>query len=147
MVRVQRVGEEDALEIRARVQDYLDRETAWIPAGVEIGIWLDHSEEIRLRLGVLLSNAGLGLVLVLAVLALFLRLRLAVWVAAGIPVVIFGTMILFPWLGMSINTVTVIAFILALGIIVDDAIVVGENVYTHLQRHGEPLRAAIDGDA
>jgi multidrug efflux pump subunit AcrB len=145
MVRVLRVGQQDALEIRDAVQSYLDQRTDWIPEGIEIGIWLDHSEEIRLRLASLIDNAALGLVLVLGVLAVFLRFRLAFWVAAGLPVVFLGALATFPWLGMSINTLTVMAFILALGIVVDDAIVVGENVHTHRGRSRDPLGAAIDG--
>jgi multidrug efflux pump subunit AcrB len=145
MVRVLRVGRQDALDIRARVAGYLEDHTAWIPEGIEVGVWLDHSEEIRQRLGTLLENAALGLALVLVVLALFLRFQLAFWVAAGLPVVFLGALILFPWLGFSLNTITVMAFILALGIVVDDAIVVGENIYSH-QRQGEaPLEAAIRG--
>ncbi|NQZ96720.1 MAG: efflux RND transporter permease subunit [Myxococcales bacterium] len=145
MVRVLRVGRQDALDIRERVGEYLERDTSWLPEGIQVGIWLDHSEEIRQRLGTLLDNALLGLALVLIVLALFLRFHLAFWVAAGLPVVFLGAISLFPWLGFSLNTVTVMAFILALGIVVDDAIVVGENIYSHQQRGGAPLRAAIEG--
>ncbi len=145
MVRVLRVGRQDALDIRERVERYLREEAGWIPPGIHVGIWLDHSEEIRLRLGSLVDNALLGLALVLAVLALFLRFRLAFWVAAGLPVVFLGALTLFPLLDMSINTMTVMAFLLALGIVVDDAIVVGENVYTHQERGTDPVQAAIDG--
>ena len=145
MLRVLRVGRQDALDIRERVGRYLDRDAGWIPEGVEVGIWLDHSEEIRLRLGTLLENALLGLSLVLVVLALFLRFQLAFWVAAGLPVVFLGATTLFPWLGFSLNTITVMAFILALGIVVDDAIVVGENIYSHQRQGEERLAAAIRG--
>ncbi|MCH2170568.1 efflux RND transporter permease subunit [Myxococcota bacterium] len=145
MVRVLRVGQQDALDIRKRVGEYLEQETSWLPEGIEVGIWLDHSEEIRQRLGTLLDNALLGLFLVLVVLAVFLRFRLAFWVAVGLPVVFLGALSLFPWLEFSLNTITVMAFILALGIVVDDAIVVGENVYRHQQRGDDPLRAAIEG--
>ncbi len=145
MVRVLRVGRQDALDIRERVGEYLERDTAWLPEGIRVGIWLDHSEEIRLRLGTLFENALLGLGLVLTVLALFLRFRLAFWVAAGLPVVFMGALTLFPWLGFSLNTITVMSFILALGIVVDDAIVVGENIYRHQQRGVDKLRAAIEG--
>ena len=145
MVRVLRIGRQDALDIRARVERYLSERAGWIPPGIEVGVWLDHSEEIRLRLGSLVDNAVLGLVLVLGVTALFLRFRLAVWVALGLPVVFLGALTLFPLLDMSINTITVMAFILALGIVVDDAIVVGENVHTHQQRSRDPVQAAIDG--
>jgi len=145
MIRVLRVGRQDALDIRRRVAQYLERDTGWIPAGLRVGIWLDHSEEIRERLVTLFENALLGLALVLSILALFLRFRLAFWVAAGLPVVFLGALTLFPWLGFSINTITVMAFILALGIVVDDAIVVGENIYRHQQRGVPGLEAAVAG--
>lgn len=145
MVRVLRVGRQDALDIRERVGQYLEDDTAWLPEGIRVETWLDHSEEIRLRLGTLFDNALLGLSLVMIVLALFLRFRLAFWVAAGLPVVFLGALTLFPWLDFSLNTVTVMSFILALGIVVDDAIVVGENVYSHQQRGGDRLAAAIEG--
>ncbi|MAG31540.1 MAG: cobalt-zinc-cadmium resistance protein [Deltaproteobacteria bacterium] len=145
MVRVLRVGRQDALDIRERVGEYLAQETGWLPEGIRVGIWLDHSEEIRERLGTLFENALLGLALVLTVLALFLRFRLAFWVAAGLPIVFLGALTLFPWLGFSLNTITVMSFILALGIVVDDAIVVGENIYSHQQRGVDRLRAAIEG--
>ncbi|MCP4908777.1 MAG: efflux RND transporter permease subunit [bacterium] len=145
MVRVLRVGRQDALDIRDRVGAYLEQDTGWLPEGIRVGIWLDHSDEIRQRLGTLFENAMLGLALVLSVLALFLRFRLAFWVAAGLPVVFLGALTLFPWLGFSLNTITVMSFILALGIVVDDAIVVGENIYSHQQRGVAGLRAAIEG--
>jgi multidrug efflux pump subunit AcrB len=145
MIRVLRVGRQDALDIRRSVALYLEHEVDWIPAGIQVGIWLDHSEEIRERLGTLLENALLGLGLVVAVLALFLHFRLAFWVAAGLPVVFLGAITLYPWLGFSINTITVMAFILALGIVVDDAIVVGENIYRHQQAGAPGLEAAVAG--
>ena len=94
---------------------------------------------------VLNTTALTGLSLVLIVLALFLRFRLAMWVAAGIPIALLGTIAVFPYVDILISTMTVVAFILVLGILVDDAIVVGERVYSHEQTGKSRVQAAIDG--
>ena len=86
-----------------------------------------------------------GLILVLIVLALFLKFRVAIWVAAGIPIAVLGAIMVFPFFGISISTLTVMAFILVLGIVVDDAIVVGERVYAHESSASSKRDAAIDG--
>ena len=96
-------------------------------------------------MSVLLKNAGGGLLLVLVILALFLQFRLAMWVAIGIPVALLGTLALVPFAGLTISTMTVLAFILVLGIVVDDAIVVGERVYAHEQQGKEGMQAAVEG--
>jgi multidrug efflux pump subunit AcrB len=94
----------------------------------------------------MISNARMGFVLVLVLLAIFLKLRVAFWVAVGLPVAVAGGIALMPWIGIDINILSVFAFIMALGILVDDAIVTGENVYTHLERNPEdPMAAAIKG--
>ena len=96
-------------------------------------------------MNLLLKNAAFGLVLVFLVLGLFLEIRLAMWVMLGIPIAFFGTLFFMPALGVSINMISLFAFILALGIVVDDAIVVGENVYEHRQRGTPYLPAAVAG--
>jgi multidrug efflux pump subunit AcrB len=112
---------------------------------VSVAIWQDESKMLRDRIDSLLWTAGGGLLLVLIILAMFLRFRLAMWVAAGIPIAMLGAIAVFPYAGMEISMLTVMAFILVLGIIVDDAIVVGERVYAHEQRGSAPIQAAIDG--
>ncbi len=108
-------------------------------------MWRDGSNYLRDRLSVLIGNGAYGFVLVFVVLALFLRLRLAFWVALGVPVAFMGALSLFPAFEISIDVLTLFAFILVLGILVDDAIVVGENIHTHQERAEDPVDAAIRG--
>ena len=116
-----------------------------MPAGISLTTWQDKAQILDDRLNLLLRNGATGFLLVFLVLALFLELRLALWTSLGIPVSFLGALWLMPWLEVSINEVSLFAFILVLGIVVDDAIVVGENIYTHQERRKEGLRAAIDG--
>lgn len=144
-IKVSRVGEEDILEIAGQVKDYLEKAQLEVPEGIELTIWQDESQDLVDRLDALVRNARSGLLLVLLALTLFLRFRLAIWVAAGIPVALLGTIAVFPLADISISTVSVMAFILVLGILVDDAIVIGERIYAHEQQGKDRLQAAIDG--
>ncbi|MFQ5466026.1 MAG: efflux RND transporter permease subunit, partial [Thermodesulfobacteriota bacterium] len=105
----------------------------------------DTSEMLKSRMNLLLKNAFLGLILVFCVLGLFLQIRLALWVMLGIPVSFLGAMFMMPAMDVSINMLSLFAFILALGIVVDDAIVVGENVFEHRGRDKSYPQAAVDG--
>ncbi len=145
LVQVFRVGEQGALDIAAAVKEYVAATRPRLPAGVALTTWEDNSLLLRARLDTLINNARVGFVLVLVVLALFLRLRLAFWVGMGVPVAILGTLWLMPMLDVSLNLISLFAFLLVLGILVDDAIVVGENVHTHQQQMRDPLRGAISG--
>jgi multidrug efflux pump subunit AcrB len=144
-IKVSRVGEEDILEIAQQVKDYLEKAKLEVPEGIELTIWQDESQDLVDRLEALTKNARSGLLLVLLVLTLFLRFRLAVWVAAGIPVAMLGTVAIFPLADISISTMSVMSFILVLGILVDDAIVIGERVYAHEQQGKSRLDAAVAG--
>ena len=110
-----------------------------------LGIWNDQSELLKGRIDLLARNASFGLLFVLIVLALFLRPSLALLVALGIPVSFAGGMWLMPLMGISINMISLFAFILVLGIVVDDAIVTGENVYSRIQGGEHPTIAAWKG--
>ena len=145
MLRVSQVGEEDILGIAEKVKEYVERKRAELPAGISLSIWDDRSSDLAVRLSTVLRSAGTGLILVLLVLTLFLQFRLAVWVAVGIPVAIFGTLIFFPILGLTINSLSLIGFVLVLGILVDDGIVIAERIHTHQRRTGEPTLGAISG--
>ena len=145
LVSVRRTGDEDSLEISEKVLEYVDQKRASLPGGVELRVFDDESQDLRVRLSALLRSAGGGLVLVLLVLGLFLRFRLAMWVAAGVPISILGAIALFPTVGISINSLSIMAFILVLGILVDDAIVIGESVYTFERRIGDQVPAAVLG--
>lgn len=144
-LKVSRVGEEDIIQIADRVKAYLEQARSEVPEGIAITIWQDESQDLVDRLAALSRNARSGLFLVLLVLTLFLRFRLALWVAAGVPVALLGTVAIFPVVGLSISTVSVMGFILVLGILVDDAIVVGERVYALEQSGSTPQEAAMKG--
>ncbi|MBM4149336.1 MAG: efflux RND transporter permease subunit [Lentisphaerae bacterium] len=145
MLEIFRVGEQTPSSIAAAVADILPQINEQLPEGVEIKILRDMTEVFSQRAQLLLRNGALGLVLVFLILGLFLEMRLAFWVMMGIPVSFLGCMLLMPVAGLSINMITMFAFILALGIVVDDAIVVGENIYHYQQEKLSPILAAIRG--
>ena len=144
-IKVYRVGEQGAVEIAEAVYDYVERFSATAPPGISIATWLDSASVLKSRIDLLASNAITGLAMVFVVLALFLRLRLALWVTLGIPVSFLGSIALMPVFDVSINMMSLFAFILVLGIVVDDAIVVGENIHSTQTRTGKGTRAAIRG--
>ncbi len=144
-VQVFRVGDENALEVAEAVKTYVADVRASMPAGISLTINDDQSAFLEGRLRLLIENGIQGLVLVFLVLALFLRFRLAFWVTMGIPISFMGALWILPELDMSINMLSLFAFILVLGIVVDDAIVVGESIYTEQSRGGSMLDAAIRG--
>jgi len=146
LVQVYRVGREGALDVAAATKRYIEEDLRpALPEGVSAATWDDDSIILRQRIGLLLRNAGLGLILVFLCLALFLNLRLAFWTTMGIPISFLGGLWLLPQMDVTINMISLFAFIVALGIVVDDAIVVGENIYEYLQRGMQPLDAAIRG--
>lgn len=145
MVKVFRVGEQKPTEISKTVKDYVAQKRQRLPASVKLAVWNDTSEIFASRMSLLTKNAVLGLSLVLLVLGLFLEVRLALWVMLGIPISFLGALFFLPAFDASINMISMFAFIMALGILVDDAIVVGENVFEHRQMGKPYLRAAIDG--
>lgn len=145
-VQVFRTSDERVLEIAEATRAYLtDKFAPSLPAGISYAIWNDDSELLNDRLGLLLKNAAIGLFLVLLALTLFLDIRLAAWTALGIGVTFIGAIFLLDLSGSSINMFSLFGFILALGLVVDDAIVVGENVYTQRSAGRTGLGAAISG--
>jgi len=145
LVKVYRVGDQKVLELVERAKRHVEKAATMLPAGVEATVWQDGSQALRERLDILIRNGRAGFVLVFAMLALFLRLRLAVWVSLGVPLSFMGALALFPPLGISIDVISLFAFILVLGLLVDDAIVVGENIHRHQESHEASLPAAIAG--
>ena len=144
-VNVFRVARETPQSVSASVHAYLEEIQPRLPAGVSLSVWNDSSEIYRDRMSLLLKNAFLGLCLVLLLLGLFLDPKLAFWVTLGIPISVMGAFLFLPFSGASINMISLFAFIITLGIIVDDAVVVGENIYEKRQ-HGMPfLQAATEG--
>lgn len=145
LVKVFRVGDQSAIEISREVRAYLARMAPSWPPGVQMTPWQDYSLYLQGRMDLMMRNGKAGLVLVFLVLALFLRFRLAFWTTLGIPVSFLGTLWLMPYLGITINMISLFAFIVVLGIVVDDAIVVAEHIHTR-QHQGVPGgRGAILG--
>lgn len=144
-INVARVGDQNAIELANTVKQYIEKRKQTLPAGMSLSYWLDSSKVVKARINTLTKSLVQGIGLVLLLLALFLRPDLAFWVSVGVPISFLGALALMPFLGVTLNLVSMFGFILVLGIVVDDAIVTGENVYSHLQRHGDGYRAAIDG--
>ena len=145
MIQVYRIGDQRILDLAEKVRDYAETTSAWLPEGIELTVWQDGSTSLRDRLDILTRNGLQGFVLVFLLLAFFLRLRLAFWVSIGVPLSFLGALALFPLSGVSINVISLFAFIMVLGLLVDDAIVVGESVHSHQERAEDPLEAAILG--
>jgi multidrug efflux pump subunit AcrB len=145
LVRVFRVGEQGAIDVADQVHAYIESSAGRFPEGVVLTTWRDDSKVLESRLDLMIRNGYAGLILVFVSLALFLRLDLAVWVTVGIPVSFLGAIWLLPALGVSINMISLFAFIVVLGIVVDDAIVVSESVYTRVQRGETGIEAAVRG--
>ncbi|MCF3973838.1 efflux RND transporter permease subunit [Paracoccus salsus] len=144
MVQVQRSASGDAIGMQRTVEQVVSRMEPALPAGVGIELVRARAELISARLALLLDNALLGLGLVLALLFLFLNARTALWVAAGIPASLLGAVALMYATGMTLNMVSLFALILTLGIIVDDAIVVGEHADYRARKLGEPAVVAAE---
>lgn len=144
-IDVYRVGEQSAIEVARVVRDYIASPPGWLPPGIELDYWRDQSRVVQARLNTLLKSALQGGILILVLLTLFLRPAVAFWVVVGIPVAFMAGIALMPVLGVTINLISLFAFILVLGIVVDDAIVTGENIFTRLQKGEDPLQASIKG--
>ncbi|MEE2664145.1 MAG: efflux RND transporter permease subunit [Myxococcota bacterium] len=144
-VKVDRVGEQSVLEVVEATNQYLIEMQARLPEGIELTVWRDSSQGLRDRLSLMFRNGATGFVLVFIVLALFLRLRLAIWVSIGVPISMLGALYVFPMAGVSIDVISSFGFIMVLGLLVDDAIVVGENIHRHQENAEDPLDSAIRG--
>ena len=145
LVQVFRVGDQKAIGISDAVREYVNTAADHLPPGIQLTVWNDTSVVLSDRLGTMVRNARGGFVLVVLILACFLRLNLAMWVSLGIPVSFLGAVAVMPELGMTINYVSLLGFIVVLGIIVDDAIVVGESTHTFQEQTGDRLQGAILG--
>ncbi|MFO7577591.1 MAG: efflux RND transporter permease subunit [Pelovirga sp.] len=145
MIEVYRTGEQNALDVGRAVREYVTDKREVLPPGVALDYWRDRSRIIQLRLNTLTSSAVQGGLLIFLALTLFLRFSVALWVCVGIPVSFLGALAMMPILGVTLNSMSLFAFILVLGIVVDDAIITGENAYRHLKEDGESLDAIIVG--
>ena len=145
MVQVFRVGNENAPDVSATVKEYVDGKQERLPPGISIATWQDTSVLLSERTDLLLRNGYQGLILVFIILALFMRIRLALWVAVGIPIAFLGAIAVMPQVDLTINMMTLFSFILVLGIVVDDAIVVAERIHFRQHQLGDGMKGAILG--
>ncbi len=147
-IRVKSTGDQNILEIAAAVKKYITEKRERLPEGASLSVWGDSSFYLSARLDMMISNMVMGAFLVFIILALFLKIRIAFWVMMGIPVCFFGAFIVMPLLGdwaVSINLLSLFAFIMVLGIVVDDAIVIGESIYSEIQKEGHTTDNVIRG--
>ncbi len=145
LVSIFRTGEQSDMEIARAVDEYMARAQATLPEGINLTVWMNQADILIDRLSLMLRNGLAGFALVFLMLALFLELRLAFWVSLGIPISFLGAIMLLPGMDVTANVVSTFAFIMVLGIVVDDAIIVGENIHRHQQHEPNRLRAAISG--
>lgn len=144
-VDVSRVGGQSTIEISDKVKEYINSKEGMLPVGMELSYWDDDSERLSDRLGIMSSSAVQGSILVILLLSLFLRPAIAAWVFLGIPISFLGSFIVLYMFDISLNMMSAFGFIIVLGIVVDDAIVTGENVYSRMRQGDSGLSAAVQG--
>ncbi|MFK5958852.1 MAG: efflux RND transporter permease subunit [Lutibacter sp.] len=143
-ITVNNTNSEDLISTADKVKEYIQKFNQQ-QDNVQIDVSSDNSVALNQRTKLLVKNAVMGVLLVLFFLALFLNIRLAFWVAFGIPVAFFGMFIFAAQLGITINVLSLFGMIIVIGILVDDGIVIGENIYHHYEKGKTPIQAAIDG--
>jgi multidrug efflux pump subunit AcrB len=140
-------GQQNELKTAAAVKSYVAEKRKTLPPGVEMDLWVDRSHYLTGRLDMMLKNMWQGALLVFLVLSLFLRMKVAGWVIIGIPIAFLGTLFLMPfgpW-PVTINMISLFGFIIVLGIVVDDAIIIGESIYTKIRADGHTIENVVLG--
>ncbi len=135
----------DIVTASESIREWIAKRKESLPPGAELTLWTDQAEDFKGRMSTIGKSAGLGLLLVFVVLMMTLRPKVAIWVAAGIATAYAGAFVLLPTVGVSLNMISTFAFLLVLGIVVDDAIVVGEGIHSESHRIGGGAGAAISG--
>ncbi len=144
-IQVFSVGKQSELEIAEKVKKYIVEKQETLPPGIHVTSWADTSYYLKGRLDMMLKNMAYGAALVFLILALFLRLKLAFWVMVGLPIAFMGTFFLMPLVDVTVNMLSLFGFILVLGIVVDDAIVIGESAYTNMRAKGHSTDIIVEG--
>jgi len=142
-IDIYRIGDQNIMDIAESLNSYIA--SAKIPDNMYLHVWQDDSKHFKSRIDLLLDNAFTGLLLLFIVLLLFLNTRLSFWVSLGIPVSFFGSLFFMPFFDVSINVISLFAFILVLGIVVDDAVVVGESVHQQNELGNYGAAGALEG--
>ena len=144
-IQVMSVGNQSELDISETVDRFVQERSASLPEQIQVAAWADVSYYLEGRLDMMIKNLVLGAVLVFLILALFLRLKLAFWVMVGLPIAFMGAFFLLPLVDVTVNMLSLFGFILVLGIVVDDAIVIGESAYTSMRAKGHSVDNIVDG--
>ncbi|RJX30100.1 MAG: efflux RND transporter permease subunit [Desulfarculus sp.] len=145
LIQIYRVADQNALDVASQVKEYVAKIRPELPAGVSVDFFSDRSKILKSRMDLLIRNMAQGLILVILILGLFLSARLSFWVTLGIPISFLGAIWILPYMDVSINMISLFAFIMVLGIVVDDAIVIGEQVFTLREDGMPPMQASIEG--
>lgn len=145
LLKIKKTKEQDAIDMVAQVKRFVERERATLAPGFTLTLTNDTSTVIEARLDMLTSNGAQGIILVFAVMWLFFAWRYAFWVSMGLPVAFLGTFFLMSLFGLSINMISMVAMLMAIGILMDDAIVIAESIATKVERGGDIEQGAIDG--
>ena len=144
-VQVTSTGDQNELETARVVNEYIEKKRETLPPGVKITPWVQLSYYLEARLDMMLENMLMGAILVFLVLSLFLRMKVAFWVIIGLPITFLGCIWLMPYWPVTINMISLFGFIIVLGIVVDDAIIIGESIYTKVRADGHNLDNVIRG--
>ncbi len=144
-VQVFKKDNADAVRLAEKMQEFAVQYNEYLPAGINVSIYRDTADEIRTRNKVVEENAVLGFIVVLIILMLFMNYRFAFMTALGIPISMCGTIIFMYFIGMSANVLSVFGLIIALGLVVDDAIIISENAYRYVEKGYSAKQAAILG--
>ena len=145
VLRVLAGGQQNELDTSAAVKEYLTRKTASLPDGVQMDTWIEASRYLNDRLDLMIDNMVMGAILVFIMLSLFLRMKVAFWVIVGLPICFLGALWLMPLWPVTINSISLFGFIIVLGIVVDDAIIIGESIHTKIRSDGHTLDTVIQG--
>lgn len=144
-IRVLSVGEQNALAVSEAVRRFVAEKQGQLPAGISVDWWADISYYLKGRMEMMGKNLVAGAILVFLILALFLRLKLAFWVMVGLLIAFLGTLWMLPAVGVTINLISLFGFLVVLGIVVDDAIVMGESAYTEIRNKGHSVENVVNG--
>ena len=144
-IQVLAIGEQDALALSQQVRAYIDEMQDTLPSGISVDWWADTSYYLSGRIDMMVENLLVGSALVFLILTLFLRLKLAFWVMVGLFIAFMGAMWALPLVGVTINLISLFGFLVVLGIVVDDAIVMGESAYSEIREHGHSVDNVVNG--
>ncbi|WP_339768188.1 efflux RND transporter permease subunit [uncultured Paraglaciecola sp.] len=142
---VKATKDQSTIPVSKTVKDYIEMRNKTLPSGLQLKILVDMTYYLNARLDMMLTNLIQGAVLVALMLTIFLRFRLAFWVMLGLPVCFLGAIMMMPIFGVTINILSLFAFIMVLGIVVDDAIVIGESAYSEIEESGGGAESVIRG--